>query len=131
MAHDDVAMNSAEDITAANQVLLRGRLADDPVLRELPSGDVLAVFRVTVPRPPGDRARVDSIECATVKPKVQRSLARAEAGDGVEVVGSLHRRFWRTPAGPASRYAVDVESVRVTKAGRRGGASRGRTPASG
>jgi hypothetical protein len=44
-------------------------------------------------------------------------------------MGSLHRRFWRTPSGPASRYAVDVDTVRLTKAGRRGGASRDRTPA--
>jgi single-strand DNA-binding protein len=128
--HDDVAMTTADEDSAANQVFLRGRLADDPVLRDLPSGDVLAIFRVTVPRPAGDRTRVDSIECATVRPKVQRSLARAQAGDDLEVAGSLHRRFWRTPAGPASRYVVDAESVRVTKAGRRGDASRVQRPAS-
>ena len=119
-----------ESAGAANHVFLRGRLAADPVFRDLPSGDVLAVFRVTVPRPAGDRVRVDSIECATMKPKVHKSLARAVAGDDVEVVGSLHRRFWRTATGPASRYAVDADSLRVKKAGRRGGASRDRTPAS-
>jgi single-strand DNA-binding protein len=113
-----------------NQVFLRGRLAAVPTFRDLPSGDVLAVFRVTVARPPGDRARVDSIECATVKPRLHKTLARANVGDDVEVVGSLHRRFWRTPAGPASRYAVDVGSVRLTKAGRRGAASRDRMPVS-
>jgi single-strand DNA-binding protein len=99
------------------------------VFRDLPSGDVLAVFRLTVARPPGERARVDSIECATVKSRVQKTLTRASAGDELEVMGSPHRRFWRTPSGPASRYAVDVDTVRLTKAGRRGGASRDRTPA--
>ncbi|MDT4912424.1 MAG: single-strand DNA-binding protein [Pseudonocardiales bacterium] len=122
---------SLEPPTADNHVFLRGRLADVPEYRDLPSGDILAVFRVTVPRPPGERARVDSIECATVKPRVHKTLARAAAGDSVEVMGSLHRRFWRTPAGPASRYAVDAETVRLTRAGRRGAASPGRTPASG
>lgn len=113
-----------------NQVFLRGRLAAAVDFRELPSGDVLAVFRLTVPRPFADRARVDSIECASVRAKVHRSLGRAEAGDELEVSGALHRRFWRTPAGPASRYAVDAESVRVNRAGRRAGASPGRRQAS-
>jgi single-strand DNA-binding protein len=116
--------------TSDNSVFLRGRLADEPAYRELPSGDTLAVFRLTVNRPPGDRAKVDSIECSCVRPRVQKTLRRAGIGDEVEVTGSLHRRFWRTPAGPASRYAVDVSSVRVIRAGRTGGASRGRTPAS-
>jgi single-strand DNA-binding protein len=117
--------------TTDNVVFLRGRLAEEPVYRELPSGDCLAVFRLTVSRPPGERARVDSIECATVRARAQKTLGRITAGDELEVTGSLHRRFWRTPTGPASRYAVHVESVRLlTKAGRRGGASRARTPAS-
>jgi single-strand DNA-binding protein len=101
-----------------NQIYLHGRLADAPVLRDLPSGDVLAVFRLTVPRPKGDRVRVDSIECATVKARVHKTLSRANAGDELEVFGSLRRRFWRTPAGPASRYAVDVHTVRIRKPGR-------------
>lgn len=123
-------MNKAEDVPIPdNHVFLRGRLAAVPIYRDLPSGDVLAVFRVTVPRPAGERAKVDSIECAAVKPRIHRTLARAEAGDAVEVVGSLHRRFWRTPVGPASRYAVDADSVKLTRAGRRGAASPGRTPA--
>ena len=118
--------NEASD----NQVYLRGRLAAAPAFRELPSGDVLAVFRVTVDRPPQDRVRVDSIDCVTTSARARNALARANAGDDLELHGSLHRRFWRTPAGPASRYAVDVRTVRVTKAGRRGAASRARTPAS-
>jgi single-strand DNA-binding protein len=113
-----------------NEVYLRGRLADSVQLRDLPSGDVLATFRLTVARPDGDRARVDSIECASVKAKVHRSLGRAEPGDEMEVRGALHRRFWRTPTGAASRYAVDVETVRLTRSGRRGGASRDQTRAS-
>jgi single-strand DNA-binding protein len=111
-----------EAASGDNHVFLRGTLSGVPALRDLPSGDVLAVFRLTVPRPSADRVRVDSIECATVRPRVHKTLARASAGDHLEVTGSLHRRFWRTPAGPASRYAVDVETARLTKVGRRGGA---------
>lgn len=114
-----------------NHVFLRGRLADAPVDRELPSGDVLTVFRLTVARPPGERVRVDSLECVTVRPKVRRTLERAEPGDEVVVTGSLSRRFWRGPNGAASRYAVDTETARLVRAGRRGAASPGRKPASG
>jgi single-strand DNA-binding protein len=119
-----------ESCESDNHVFLRGRLADVPVDKDLPSGDVLTVFRVTVSRPSGDRVRVDSLECTTVRKRARRTLERAEPGDEVEVTGSLHRRFWRSPAGPASRYAVTAESVRLTRTGRRVGAARARTPAS-
>jgi single-strand DNA-binding protein len=121
---------SADPYASDNHVFLHGRLAAEPMLRELPSGDILAVFRVTVARPPGERARVDSIECAAVKPRVRKTLARAKVGDAIEVTGSLHRRFWRTPAGPASRYAVDAAAVRVLRPDRPAAASRGRKPVS-
>ena len=112
-----------ETQTRDNQVFLRGRLAGVPEYRELPSGDLLAVFRLTVNRPAGERVRVDSIECASVRPRVLKSLERLSEGSEVEASGSLHRRFWRSPTGPASRYAVDVELLRpVKRAGRRGGA---------
>lgn len=124
---------TAEAAQPDNHVFLRGRLADAPVFRDLPSGDVLAAFRVTVARPAGGRARVDSIECTAVKPRAHRALARAGAGDDLEIVGSLHRRFWRTPSGVASRYAVEADTVRVAKpkrASRAAGASRARRRAS-
>jgi single-strand DNA-binding protein len=112
-----------------NQIYLHGRLASAPVFRDLPSGDVLAVFRMTVPRPKGERVRVDSIECATVKARLHKTLARAHTGDDLEVFGSLRRRFWRTPSGPASRYAVDVHNLKVSRAGRATAASRDPKPA--
>jgi single-strand DNA-binding protein len=97
-----------------NHVFLRGRLAAPPVVRELPSGDELCVFRLTVPRPPGSRARVDSIECSTTKLRVRKSVERGEPGDQFEVTGSLHRRFWRSPSGLASRFEVDVSTARIS-----------------
>jgi single-strand DNA-binding protein len=119
------------DTSSDNAVFLRGRLAAEPTWRELPSGDLLAVFRLTVNRPAGERTRVDSIECASTTARVHKSLGRAAPGAELEVTGSLRRRFFRTPNGAASRYAVDVDAVKVlTKPGRRGGAARARTPAS-
>ena len=97
-----------------NQVFLRGRLAAAPLVRDLPSGDVLCSFRLTIPRPPGSRARVDSIACSTTRARVRRTLERGEPGDEFEITGSVHRRFWRSPNGPASRYEVDVSSARLS-----------------
>lgn len=116
-----------------NQVVLRGRLAAPPVVKELPSGDVLLAFRLTVPRPAGDRVRVDSIDCVVTRLRPRKSLERAEPGDVLEVAGSLRRRFWRSPAGPTSRYAVDAERITPMRRPRRrqpAGASAGPTPAS-
>jgi single-strand DNA-binding protein len=113
-------MTTNEDPPAGdNCVFLRGRLADVPMVKDLPSGDVLATFRLTVSRSPTGRVKVDSLECASVRARVRRTVLRAQPGDQLEVRGSLQRRFWRSPTGPASRYTVDVETVRLTRAGRR------------
>ena len=102
-----------------NEVFLRGRLAAEPIVRALPSGDELVAFRLTVARAENDRseskARVDSIDCATLHARVRRCLERATPGDELEVNGSLHRRFWRSAAGLGSRYEVVVSSARVAK----------------
>jgi single-strand DNA-binding protein len=110
-------------------VFLRGALGAPAQLRELPSGDLLCSFRVTVARPPGSRAKVDSIDCAGTAKRVRQVLERARPGDELEVTGRLHRRFWRAASGPASRYEVEVRAVRVSFR-RRSDAGRGRTRAS-
>jgi single-strand DNA-binding protein len=115
--------------TDNNQVYLRGRLGADVVHRELPSGDPLASFRLTVDRPSGSRVRVDSIDCAASLAKVRRSLERVVEGDELEVTGALRRRFWRGAAGLASRYEVEVTEVKVMSR-RRSGARPGQKRAS-
>jgi single-strand DNA-binding protein len=100
--------------TGDNLIMLRGRLAAEAVLRTLPSGDELCAFRLTVARPPGERGRVDSIDCASTLSRVRRTVLRAEPGDLLEVSGSLRRRFWRSAGGLASRYEVLADSARLT-----------------
>jgi single-strand DNA-binding protein len=112
--HNTAAGESGDDL---NTVHLRGRLATTPTPRELPSGDELWGFRLTVARPPGERGRVDSIDCSTTRARVQRVLARASPGDTVEATGALRRRFWRGATGLASRYEVDVSAL--ARVGRR------------
>jgi single-strand DNA-binding protein len=99
--------------TEDNSVTLRGRLAAQSTTRTLPSGDELVSFRMTVSRPPGSRVTVDSIACSTTRARVRRSVQRARPGDWLELSGRLHRRFWRSAAGVASRYEVDVLSARL------------------
>lgn len=111
--------------TGANDVHLVGRLAGQVVRRELPSGDVLASFRLVVPRPAGSRTSrrdtgggssrtptVDTIDCVTFRRDVQRRLERMPEGEQVEVHGALRRRFWRSGSGTASRSEVEVVRVR-------------------
>lgn len=108
------------DTTARNEVLLVGRLAGAPAERELPSGDALVTFRVVVDRPPARRpvagtkvVTVDALECVVRTAGLRKTAASWQAGDVLEVTGSLHRRFWRAPSGgPASRYEVEVLKAR-------------------
>jgi single-strand DNA-binding protein len=117
----------AGDVPHENEVRLVGRLAAEPVSRELPSGDLLVTFRLVVARraaarTPGAAAArspsVDTIDCTAWRKDVQRTLRRAAAGDVLEVEGALRRRFWRGAGGPASRSEVEVGRVRRSAAGR-------------
>jgi single-strand DNA-binding protein len=114
---------AATDARAAghlNEVHLVGRLAAEPLRRELPSGDVLMSFRLVVDRqrkPPASTPgapTVDTLDCAAWRRDVQRSLAGVTAGDVLEVHGSLRRRFWRVPAGTAASRS-EVEALRVRR----------------
>lgn len=107
----------------ANEVRLVGRLAVEPVRKDLPSGDPLVSFRLVVERDVKARrstadARssrsptVDTLDCSAWRRDVQRTLARAAPGEVLEVEGALRRRFWRTGAGAASRSEVEVQRVR-------------------
>ena len=114
-AETDRAAAAAEH---CNEVHLVGRLAAEPVRRELPSGDVLMQFRVVVDRGPSLRTAgrrtptVDTLDCTAWRKDVQRSLSSYGAGDVIEVTGALRRRFWRSPGGPASRSEVEATRLR-------------------
>lgn len=110
------------DVEHRNEVLLVGRLAAEPETRELPSGQLITTFRLVVRRSrPAARDRlaegrtpsVDAIDCVAWRGDVQRLARGWTAGDLLECQGLLRRRFWRGPAGPASR--TEVEAVRVRR----------------
>lgn len=103
----------AHETEHRNEILLVGRVTTPPQERELPSGDVVRAWRVTIDRE-GERARHDVVDCTAWTAKVQRTVSSWSKGDTVEVTGALRRRFWRTPAG-ALASASDVEVLRAKR----------------
>ena len=102
---------------SVNEVVVGGRISGSPEERELPSGDTVVQLRLVVPRP-GSRVRawrggatVDTIDVACWTKALQRKAVRLKPGDVVTVRGALRRRFWRSPAGPASRYEVEATAL--------------------
>lgn len=110
---------TAAEVAVCNEVRLVGRVSQDPEERVLPSGDCVWTFRVVVPRAPGGRSRqsVDAIECAAWSARARRSVRSWAADDVVEVVGALHRRFFRAGGSAASRVEVEMTSGRVIRRG--------------
>ena len=108
-----------------NEVLLVGRVSGAASQRELPSGDVLAAFRIVVDRPLDGRkppagvrpTTVDTLDCTAWTPGLRRTVLGLVDGDVVEVTGALRRRFWRAGAAAASRTEVEVSAARRLRRG--------------
>jgi single-strand DNA-binding protein len=101
-----------------NEVRLVGRLAADPQLRELPSGDSVWNLRVVVERPPGkgrSRQRADSLECAVGSGRLKQQVKGWSGGDVVQVAGSLRHRFFRTGGATASRVEVELTQGKLIR----------------
>lgn len=103
-----------------NHIVLVGRVTAEPALRELPSGDHVATWRVTVTRPPQEQrssAKVDAVNCFSFDPRLHAATRDWQIGDVVEVSGALRRRFWRTAAGVSSVFEVEAqEAARIAEA---------------
>jgi len=112
------ASPSAVDVVAEtgrlNVVLLQGRMAGFAEERALPSGDVVATFRVVVERPKeyAGRQRVDVIDCAAWTPRLRKQVATWQDGDVVAIEGALRRRFFRVAGRTLSRSEVEVDRGR-------------------
>ena len=113
------AAEGAPDDTA-NEVLLRGRLTSVPVVVDLPSGDALVSFRISVPRGPGTKAgtssqRVDSIPCSAWSASLRRRIAGWRPGDTVEVAGAVCCRFYQAGGATRSRVEVVASSAKIIR----------------
>src|SRR6185437_4933442 len=110
------ADGAREAVPAVNEVHLVGRVAAAAQSRALPSGDTVTLLRVVVRRSAaGIRSggpTVDTVDCAIWAARLRQRAERLTPGSLVEIDGALRRRFWRTPAGPVSRYEVEVRALK-------------------
>jgi single-strand DNA-binding protein len=98
-----------EEDYSLNDVLLRGRVSQEAIEKQLPSGDMVVEFRLIVSR---DRqSGVDTLDIAAWSAKSRRSALSLVADEWVEISGSIHRRFWSGPAGLASRWQVEAVEI--------------------
>lgn len=127
MAQAKTAQHGEDDVTTdgtarptrpprRNEVHLVGRVAAQPLERELPSGDSVVTVRIIVDRVGAAATRsgqrVDTIDCVGWTARVQRAVRRWQPGDEVEIEGALRRRFYRVAEGPRSRFEVEIASAR-------------------
>ena len=94
---------------ALNDVLLRGRVSTIGVEKELPSGDKVVEFRLIVTR--AEREGVDTLDIAAWSAKSRKTALTLKADQWVEISGSIHRRFWQSPGGLASRWQVEATEI--------------------
>ncbi|MEO6653396.1 MAG: hypothetical protein ABIP17_12150 [Ilumatobacteraceae bacterium] len=93
---------------ANNVVVVRGVVTSDPVVRTLPSGDIVTQIEMTT-----------RMECGTtsVPVAVHGTAVTVVAGDEIVVTGHVSRRFFRV--GGATQSRTEVIAARVVTANRR------------
>nr|WP_236567902.1 MULTISPECIES: single-stranded DNA-binding protein [unclassified Nocardiopsis] len=94
---------------------MAGRITAPPRLRDLPSGDRLATWRICVVRPSDSRyggRRVDSITCTSFDRALHGQIRSWRLGDVVQTSGELRRRTWRGREGLV-RSVCEVEARAV------------------
>lgn len=93
-----------------NLVVVSGRLAAPPELRQFESGARLARYLVTV-RSEEPTRRVDVLPVTMWDPDEALLNAEPMPGSRVLVVGSLQRRFWSGEEGRRSRLELIADQV--------------------
>lgn len=107
-----------DDYPYVNDVSLVGRLSDAPLVKTLPSGDLIMVWRLIVDRPAAElrtpRRVVDTINCVTFDTRLFGPARAWRPDELLELHGSLRRRFW--PGGSRCEVVVHRAEVRVPRA---------------
>jgi len=93
-----------------NLVVLGGRLAAPPEIRQFEQGGRLARYLITV-RSEEPRRRVDVVPVVLWDPPDELIDAEPAPGQSVWVAGSVQRRFWSGPEGRRSRLEVVADQV--------------------
>ncbi len=92
------------DTSALDLVVVCGHLSSAPTMRELPSGDQMHTYEVTVREPDRTASSVPVVMFAGRAPSVVE-------GDQVAVIGRVRRRFFRAGGTTASRTEVVADEV--------------------
>jgi single-strand DNA-binding protein len=92
-----------------NRVELAGRVSGEPSEKTLPSGDIVAEFRLIIDR--DDRQGVDTLDVAVWKAQLRKRALSLEAEEWIGVKGVLRRRFWKGSSGIASRWQVEAREI--------------------
>ena len=100
----------AEEIDLSlNDLLLRGRVSAAATTKELPSGDKVVEFRLIITRE--SREGVDTLDIAAWSAKSRKTALTLGPDEWVEISGAIHRRFWQSPGGLASRWQVEALEI--------------------
>ena len=110
-AKKDSDANEVDEDFSLNDLLLRGRVSAEAIEKELPSGDKVVEFRLIVTRQKRDG--VDTLDIAAWSSKSRRRAMSLKPDEWVEIAGAVHRRFWQSPGGLASRW--QVEALEITR----------------
>lgn len=97
-----------------NVIVVAGKLAAPPELREFESGSRLLRSLVTV-RTDAPRRRVDVLPITLWDPETDHELIDAPVGKRVWVVGSVQRRFWSAAEGRRSRLEIVAHHMELRK----------------
>ena len=100
---------SEEVDLSLNDLLLRGRVSAGATTKELPSGDKVVEFRLIVTRE--NREGVDTLDIAAWSAKSRKTALSLAPDEWVEISGAIHRRFWQSPGGLASRWQVEAIDI--------------------
>lgn len=92
-----------------NDLLLRGRVSAPATVKELPSGDKVVEFRLILSRI--DRDGVDTLDIAAWSAKTRKTALSLKSDEWIEISGSVHRRFWQSLAGLASRWQIEAVEI--------------------
>ena len=92
-----------------NDLLLRGRVSAPATSKELPSGEKVVEFRLIITRT--EREGVDTLDIAAWSAKSRKIALTLEGDEWVEISGAIHRRFWQSPTGVASRWQIEADEI--------------------
>lgn len=112
-----------------NRVLLSGRLAGEPELRELAGGEPICFLRLACAdqrrRPGGSRQRVGEVDVLITGVRARRIARYLYRGRGLVIQGSLEVECWEAGEGP-EHEAMCVLADRICFLGRAPSGARAR-----